>query len=208
MSNNLSGLDPRVRRTRQLLQSALSGLLSERPLDAITVRDITGRAEVNRATFYLHFIDKYDLLWQTIRETLAAFVEESAGWSAAGPTRCSPAAPAPIERLFERLAQQRILLSRLLDRAGNSRMAGQLLDLLEQTLLDTPWATGLGRTVPRRVGARYLAGGLLCLVAWWMENLEAYSAREMAAWYWCLIQNPLSQPPLTPPSLTPPVPST
>jgi AcrR family transcriptional regulator len=62
------GVDPRVRRTRQLLQQALLELFQEKSLLAITVQDIAERASVNRATFYAHFEDKYDLLDSIIRE--------------------------------------------------------------------------------------------------------------------------------------------
>ncbi len=55
-------LDPRVVRTRNAIQSALKELLLERRFEEITVQDITERAGVNRATFYAHFQDKYDLL--------------------------------------------------------------------------------------------------------------------------------------------------
>lgn len=59
-------LDPRVVRTRDSIQSALKDLLMERRFDEITVQDITKRAGVNRATFYAHFYDKYDLLEDTL----------------------------------------------------------------------------------------------------------------------------------------------
>jgi len=53
--------DPRARRTRKLLQQAMNTLMGEKSFTDITIQDITTRAEVNRATFYKHFIDKYDL---------------------------------------------------------------------------------------------------------------------------------------------------
>jgi AcrR family transcriptional regulator len=53
--------DPRVKRTRKLLQDALLELLAEKSFDAITVQDIAERSTVNRATFYAHFVDKYEL---------------------------------------------------------------------------------------------------------------------------------------------------
>ena len=53
--------DPRVKRTRKLLQDALLELLAEKSFDAITVQDIAERSTINRATFYAHFVDKYDL---------------------------------------------------------------------------------------------------------------------------------------------------
>ena len=62
-------LDPRVKRTRQLLQQALMDLMAEKSFQAITVQDIAGRATVNRVTFYAHFEDKYVLLEYSIRQS-------------------------------------------------------------------------------------------------------------------------------------------
>ena len=61
-------IDPRVRRTRQLLQNAMMQLMQEKSLESITVQDIAARAGVNRATFYAHFEDKNALLNHMVRE--------------------------------------------------------------------------------------------------------------------------------------------
>ena len=58
--------DPRIRRTRQLLQGALQTLMQTKGFDEISVLDITDAATVNRATFYDHYTDKYSLLDATI----------------------------------------------------------------------------------------------------------------------------------------------
>jgi AcrR family transcriptional regulator len=55
-------LDPRIRRTRVLLQQALGKLLETKEFDKISVQDIAEAATVNRATFYDHYTDKFDLL--------------------------------------------------------------------------------------------------------------------------------------------------
>ena len=54
--------DPRIRRTRKLLQGALGTLMHSKSFDEISVQDITDAATVNRATFYDHYTDKYALL--------------------------------------------------------------------------------------------------------------------------------------------------
>jgi AcrR family transcriptional regulator len=54
--------DPRIRRTRNLLQEALRKLMQNKSFDDISVHDITEAATVNRATFYDHYTDKYALL--------------------------------------------------------------------------------------------------------------------------------------------------
>jgi len=60
--NSCETLDPRIRRTRQLLQQALGKLLENSELDKISVQDITAAATLNRATFYDHYADKFALL--------------------------------------------------------------------------------------------------------------------------------------------------
>jgi AcrR family transcriptional regulator len=54
--------DPRIRRTRKLLQGALGTLMQSKSFDEISVQDITEAATVNRATFYDHYNDKFALL--------------------------------------------------------------------------------------------------------------------------------------------------
>ncbi len=54
--------DPRIRRTRQALQGALRELMKSKSIEEISVQDITDLADVNRATFYDHYNDKFTLL--------------------------------------------------------------------------------------------------------------------------------------------------
>lgn len=54
--------DPRIRRTRQALQGALRDLMLQKSFEEISVQDITDAADVNRATFYDHYTDKFALL--------------------------------------------------------------------------------------------------------------------------------------------------
>ncbi len=69
-------LDPRVKRTRNLILAAFADLLPEKGFQSLTVQDITDKAEINRATFYAHFADKYDLLDQSIRQMFRQELEK------------------------------------------------------------------------------------------------------------------------------------
>jgi AcrR family transcriptional regulator len=64
----MNDADPRVKRTRKLLQDAFMALLAEKSFHAISVQDIAERATLNRATFYAHFEDKYALMDYMVRE--------------------------------------------------------------------------------------------------------------------------------------------
>lgn len=68
--------DPRVIRTRKLLQDALASLLREKDFTAITVHDIAARATVNRATLYAHFDDKYALVEAVLTDTFRTLVSQ------------------------------------------------------------------------------------------------------------------------------------
>lgn len=48
--------------TKNRIEETLLQLLNDKPFSKISVRDITTAAEINRGTFYLHYLDKYDLL--------------------------------------------------------------------------------------------------------------------------------------------------
>src|SRR5882757_9923810 len=58
----VENLDPRIRRTRHLLQQALEKLLLKKDFGEISVQDIAEAATVNRVTFYDHYTDKFALL--------------------------------------------------------------------------------------------------------------------------------------------------
>ena len=61
-------VDPRVKRTRELILRAFGELVAERGHRGLTVQEIAERATVNRATFYDHFRDQYELLDYFISE--------------------------------------------------------------------------------------------------------------------------------------------
>ncbi|WP_339833779.1 TetR/AcrR family transcriptional regulator [Paenibacillus sp. FSL R7-0272] len=54
--------DRRARRTQDAIIAAAVSLILEKGADALTIRDITERADYNRGTFYLHFPGKPELL--------------------------------------------------------------------------------------------------------------------------------------------------
>jgi AcrR family transcriptional regulator len=63
-------IDPRILRTRKLIMDAFIQLSMKKEFKDITIKDITTASTVNRATFYSHFIDKYDLLEKAVSESV------------------------------------------------------------------------------------------------------------------------------------------
>ncbi|WEK54136.1 MAG: TetR/AcrR family transcriptional regulator [Candidatus Cohnella colombiensis] len=65
-----SKTDPRVLRTRKLIMDSFIELSGRQEFKDITIKDITTEAMINRATFYYHFEDIYDLLEKVLSEVL------------------------------------------------------------------------------------------------------------------------------------------
>ena len=68
--------DARVKYTKMVLKKALLELMQHKPVNKITVKEICERAELNRATFYAHYSDCFDLL-ESIEEELFGQFERS-----------------------------------------------------------------------------------------------------------------------------------
>lgn len=66
--------DPRVKRTRKNIMDTFMSLLKQKEFNDISISDITTAADINRSTFYYHFLDKYDLKDSVQREILATEV--------------------------------------------------------------------------------------------------------------------------------------
>jgi AcrR family transcriptional regulator len=75
--------DPRVKRTRELIVRAFGELVAEKGHRGLTVQEIAERATVNRATFYDHFRDQYELseyfISEAFREDLRRRLPERPG---------------------------------------------------------------------------------------------------------------------------------
>ena len=59
--------------TKRALEASLKNLLLKKPLDKITVKDLTDDCGINRMTFYYHFKDIYDLAgWACVEDAAKA----------------------------------------------------------------------------------------------------------------------------------------
>ena len=68
--------DPRMRRTRKLLQAALFELLEKKPLSKIQIKEIAEVAELSRPTFYKQFDTKEELLFSHVDDVLDKISKE------------------------------------------------------------------------------------------------------------------------------------
>ena len=62
--------DLRVLKTRKAIKAAFLTLIRTKGYDRITIQDIADEAMINRNTFYLHYMDKIDLMESLCKDSL------------------------------------------------------------------------------------------------------------------------------------------
>ncbi|CUW05604.1 TetR/AcrR family transcriptional regulator [Leuconostoc gasicomitatum] len=67
-------MNRRQNKTQLGIKEVFIHLLTEKPIDKITVARITERVGINRGTFYLHYHDVYDLHDQIVTELIADII--------------------------------------------------------------------------------------------------------------------------------------
>lgn len=68
-------IDRRILKSQKVIQSAFLTMLIKDGFDEITVKKITEEADISRKTFYLHYLDKYDLLDTLVNKKLEKLEE-------------------------------------------------------------------------------------------------------------------------------------
>jgi AcrR family transcriptional regulator len=184
--------DPRILRTDRLIQDAFIDLTSELGFDEVTIGEIANRARVNRATFYRHYQDKYDLLEQIFQEGMSEFASDL------GPPgeEAMPIDPlTPPERwvkLFEYFATHEQIYRPLLGSKGSSWFVARVRDYFvkrmderEQQRAHLPAFQGktLESRIPKKVTLTLASNMLISTIAWWLENGKQYSSKEIATWF-------------------------
>lgn len=177
-------LDRRVQRTRKSLQDALMALILEEGYDEISIQDITEKANLGRATFYLHFRDKDELLLAVMDQFIVDFMEQvpqvtEAHWHLEDTKT--------IVKLFEFAANHYDLYRILTIGSGGITAARQLQRSIAENIqgyiqseLDALNATP---AVPTDFIANHFTGSLLTTIYWWLDNDLPYTAEEMAVMF-------------------------
>lgn len=186
MSHRDQRKDPRVKRTLLLIRDALISLLAEKSLEQVTVRDITERAEINRATFYLHYVDKYDLLEKVVEEMMASFAEVfrlPAGFEADDFVKGTDAPPPSFVRQFEHIAEHAAFYKVMLGPNGPGGLAKQMESIIGASLEHRSLiAAPDDRTalMPRELIVRYATSAHMGVLTYWLEQDMPYSPKYMA----------------------------
>jgi AcrR family transcriptional regulator len=187
-------VDRRIQRTRQALRAALLELIKEKGFDALSVEEITARANLGRATFYLHYKDKEDLLLEEFREIASNRVQvlseipvliwkSNQGQIELADNRIPLM---PLLLIFEHASQNADLYRILLRGESSQRIIGQIREIIVQSINEIVRTRKQTESPPRppevpvEMLAAYFSGALMSSLNWWLEQEKPMRPEEMA----------------------------
>ena len=170
--------DRRIQRTRQLLKQTSLEIIREKGFRAMSVQEITERANVNRGTFYLHFTDKYMLADTVVRERfhqqLASVLPPEPRWDRRTLRLLIQAVLNALEEKYRHQHQPSLVLAPMVERAAHEELTELLLTWLKE-------ARGgeRRRGEPLETVARIVSWAIFGTAIQWSQEETTVSSEEM-----------------------------
>lgn len=177
--------DLRIKRTRKLLRDALIEATTEKGFAAVTVQDITDRAMVNRATFYRHYQDKYDLALANVKDLLTDLHFTDQPLDIQSKVDLTDQAVPVLVQLFEHIRDHAAFYRIILGKEGSSTLEAPIRSYVEQVMrrrLELAGYDPQRARMPLELCINVMVSTALGLVKWWLEHDLPYSPEQMATW--------------------------
>jgi AcrR family transcriptional regulator len=170
----------RKNRTRTQIRQAVVDLVEEVGYHRLTVQKITERADIGHGTFYLHYRDIDDALWDVVLATMTAeqqvtivkvlqvpeALREYYGWL----------------WFFQVVGDQRERFLSLFGSQGSAELRRRYQQYLTET-----YARGMREGIyharidlPLDFVTQFMAGATIQLLLWWLETPNDYTPDDMA----------------------------
>ncbi|HAZ39214.1 MAG TPA: TetR/AcrR family transcriptional regulator [Exiguobacterium sp.] len=172
--------DLRIIRTDRRIRETFLQLIDEVGFDAVTIKLLTDRAEVNRGTFYHHYADKYELLERMtneIFEKIEATFEREIPFVLINKTEDSPYRRIIPFLIF--LYENRTLMRILLSPTSDGMFRKRVRDYMQQILFSGLHEQG-ERLVPEDYLIAYLSAAHLGVIESWLSHSNETTPEEIA----------------------------
>lgn len=167
-------IDRRILKSQEAIKKAFIELLNEKGFDKITIQNISDRANVNRRTVYLHYLDKFDLLDKMIEEHINLLREM---FKSLTETDIITAGQA----FFEYFASNYLFFSTMLVGGGAPHFRAQYLEFSVELLkTEVNVAEGKNKGLNEDIIIRFVAAAYVEVVEWWLKNGMPNPPRVMA----------------------------
>lgn len=180
--NNLPNRFERKRNaTRQKLRQSALALILEKGFDAVTIQEITERADVARATFYLHYRDKIELFLEYFQEFIQDYTTRMVKLYGDG-TPDRSLLYCDLLVTFQFVEQNRDLFRAVLASSQVAVITNQIM-AKGAANVEREVRSGLysiTHRVPEEILLQFITGASVQVLIWWLVTSNPYPPETMA----------------------------
>ncbi|WP_227861551.1 TetR/AcrR family transcriptional regulator C-terminal domain-containing protein [Clostridioides sp. ZZV14-6105] len=168
-----------------MIRSALAELIDEKGFNNISVTDLTQRADINRGTFYLHYVDKYDLLEKIENEIIQEIEEETKHLDSVNMMNIDASnEPLPfMVKLFEYFRKNSVIIKSILGPKGDPTFERKIKRFIEINLFEKQKLKNFNideAVISEEYFIQYILSADLGVIQYWLEKNMKESPDEMA----------------------------
>ncbi|MDN4618519.1 TetR/AcrR family transcriptional regulator [Paenibacillus sp. PsM32] len=175
--------DLRVVRTQSWLREALIKLIDQVGFDAVTVQSLTREAGINRATFYQHYRDKYDLLEKSMNDMLTSLQAEVKVSDMKKVQLDIHSLEALFLRVLTIISRHQLYFKVMLGDKGLPSFQSQLTGVIKANLYEVigqHFSSNPQQQIIQDIAITYVATANVGLLTQWLTGVMPYSAEFMA----------------------------
>lgn len=166
-------MDRRIQKTRQLIMHTFIELLTEKGFEKMTINEIAERANINRGTVYLHYMDKFDLLDKCVETYIELLLQHCADST---DTNLDARA---FQSVFEYLERNFAIYKLLLSNEGVGFFRSRLYVTISQTLTEMMGINPENSAFSNEVTIHFLTSGFIGTIEWWINYSMPCSVLEI-----------------------------
>jgi AcrR family transcriptional regulator len=181
--------DRRIKYTKMVLKQGLVELLKQKSINKITVKEICEKADINRATFYSHYLDQYDLLKQIEQELLLDINSYLESYSY---QNNSTESLLTLQKIFEYIKENRELCTVLLSDNGDREFQKDVMLIVQKQFIQDWTTTKKIKEVDAECIYSFVTAGSIGFIQRWLQDGLKKSTKEMAEFHMKLVNHGLS----------------
>ncbi|MGE7758635.1 TetR/AcrR family transcriptional regulator [Peribacillus sp. NPDC097895] len=180
MSNNNTGIDRRVRKSKKTLKESLISLMQTKDFREISITDIVELADLNRGTFYKHYQYKEELLEEIMEDVIADLIISYREPYKNGDTFTINELTASVIKIFEHVANYKNIYTLVLKSNALPKLHDRICNELKKLPLEDLEDHRPNPKINTELASSYQAYAILGMIIEWVNTGFTYSADYMA----------------------------
>ena len=164
-----------VRNTKKKLREGLLRLMADKPINEISVKELTELVDVNRGTFYFHYTDIYDMLRKMEDEFFESFRLKMAQT-----VELQSVIPY-LTAIFSFLGDNRDFCKIMLGPRGDMQFVEKIKSLVDERCSHI-WRSSMPKADPGRAGMynAFIINGCIGIIQKWLDEPERSGPEEIS----------------------------